>query len=111
MLQFFQQWTGINIILYFGTDLYTALGFSSLMSVIGFPLINAAVNMLATIPGMWLIEKMGRRFLMIVGGFGMAISLILVCVFGQVGANTGKLDDLGIGAIVFILVFTVSHAL
>jgi len=106
-LQFFQQWTGINIILYFGTELFAALGFSATMSIIGFPLINSAVNMVATLPGMWLIEKAGRRMLLIIGGFGMGVSLILVCIFGQIGANNNTLDTLGIGAIVFVLVFVV----
>jgi len=107
MLQFFQQWTGINIILYFGADLFTALGFSFTMAVIGFPLINAAVNMVATLPGMWLIEKTGRKALLVVGGFGMGVSLILVCIFGQIGKNNNTLGQLGIGAIVFVLVFVV----
>jgi sugar porter (SP) family MFS transporter len=106
-LQFFQQWTGINIILYFGASLFAALGFSDTMSIIGFPLINSAVNLLATIPGMWLIERAGRKFLLIVGGFGMGVSLILVCIFGQIGANNNSLDRLGIGAIVFVLVFVI----
>jgi len=106
-LQFFQQWTGINIILYFGADLFQALGFSFTMSVIGFPLINSAVNMVATLPGMWLIEKSGRKALLVIGGFGMGVSLILVCIFGQIGYNNHTLDTLGIGAITFVLVFVV----
>jgi sugar porter (SP) family MFS transporter len=109
-LQFLQQWTGINIILYFGSDLYAALGFSEDMSNIGFPLINNAVNMISTLPGMWLIEVIGRKLLMVVGGLGMAVSLALVCVFGEVGDSQGTLDRLGIGAITFILVFTVFFA-
>eukprot|EP01117_Protostelium_nocturnum_P014667 TRINITY_DN5602_c0_g1_i1.p1 TRINITY_DN5602_c0_g1~~TRINITY_DN5602_c0_g1_i1.p1 ORF type:complete len:475 (+),score=128.14 TRINITY_DN5602_c0_g1_i1:151-1575(+) len=104
-LQFFQQWTGINIILYFGTELYEALHFSRQMSIIGFPLVNSAVNMVATVPGMWLVERAGRKFLMVAGGFGMAISLILVTVFGQVDVNR-----LGPGAITFIMVFTIFFA-
>jgi len=106
-LQFFQQWTGINIILYFGSSLYAALGFSPTMAIIGFPLINSAINMVSTIPGMWLVEKQGRRWLLIVGGFGMGISLITVCIFGQVGSDKHSLAQLGIGAIVFIEIFTV----
>ncbi|PRP79259.1 hypothetical protein PROFUN_14242 [Planoprotostelium fungivorum] len=105
-LQFFQQWTGINVILYFGSDLYAKLGFSRTMSVIGFPLINSAVNMVSTLPGMWLVERQGRKWLMVVGGAGMAVSLILVTVFGQIGSDRGTLASLGVGAIFFIELFT-----
>ncbi|PRP83100.1 hypothetical protein PROFUN_09779 [Planoprotostelium fungivorum] len=104
--QFFQQWTGINVILYFGSTLFDAMGFSPMLANIGFPIINSLIKVFATLPGMYLIEKMGRRKLMIVGGIGMSISLLMVTLFGQIGQSRNTLDTLGTGAITFVLSFT-----
>ncbi|PRP80965.1 hypothetical protein PROFUN_11079 [Planoprotostelium fungivorum] len=107
-LQFFQQWTGINVILYFGAALFDALGFSPMLSTIGFPLINSLFTVLATLPGMYLIERWGRKKLLVWGGACMSVSLLLVTLFGHIGESQDKLDTLGIGAILFVFTFTLS---
>lgn len=107
MLQFFQQWTGINVILYYGASLFDALGLEGAGGSVAFVLVNNAINIIATLPGLYLIEKFGRRWLMIVGGVGIAVSHILVTVFGEVSRVN---QPVGWGAIIFIFVFIIFFA-
>ncbi|KAJ3307361.1 hypothetical protein HDV03_000009 [Kappamyces sp. JEL0829] len=90
ILQLFQQWTGINVIMYYGNDLYKAMGFSAFAASIPLPIIYNCVNMLMTFPGMYLIERMGRKKLLTYGAFLMAVSHILVCVWLNLGNSTGN---------------------
>lgn len=81
ILQFFQQWTGINVILYYAVILFDSMGFSAANSSVTFVIVNAAINFLATFPGMWLVERIGRRMLMILGGVIMGVSHLLICLY------------------------------
>lgn len=80
-LQFFQQWTGINVILYYQTSLLQGMGLDPISAAIPFTLANNVVNFLATFPGMYLVEKIGRRSLLLYGGIGMGCAHYLVCLF------------------------------
>ncbi|KAJ3085910.1 hypothetical protein HK102_013694 [Quaeritorhiza haematococci] len=80
-LQTFQQWTGINVILYYAGELFGRMGFGQVQSTIVFVIINSFVNFISTFPGMYLIERVGRRKLLIYGGFGMGTAHFCVCLF------------------------------
>ncbi|OQV25459.1 Hexose transporter 2 [Hypsibius exemplaris] len=107
MLQLFQQWTGINVILYYAATLFTNMGFSMTDSSVTFVVVNAAINFIATFPGMWLVERIGRTKLMIGGGLLMGLSHCLICLF--IGL-TPRLPSLSWGAVIFIYVFTIAFA-
>ncbi|RKO83577.1 general substrate transporter [Blyttiomyces helicus] len=79
LLQFFQQWTGINVILYYQDRLVASMGFDPSAAQIPFNIAINTFNMLGTFPGMYLIERLGRRKLLIVGGLGMATALYITC--------------------------------
>jgi len=107
ILQFFQQWTGINIILYFGTNLFTNMGFPKADSSITFIIVNNFINFIFTFPGMWLIERAGRRSLLIWGGVAMATSHFMITLF--VGLSY-KEAGLAWGGMVFIFCFIIAFA-
>lgn len=107
-LQFFQQWTGINVILYYGTTLFANMGFPSADSSIGFVLADNGINMISTIPGMWLIERVGRRQLFIWGGAAMAFAHYMITMFVGLSDNVHK--SLAWGGMVFIFVFIIAFA-
>jgi len=107
-LQFFQQWTGINVILYYGSSLFANMGFPAADSSIAFVLADNAINMLATLPGMWLVERTGRRSLLIWGGFVMAFAHYMVCMFVGISDNVDK--PAAWGAIIFVFVFIIAFA-
>jgi len=109
VLQFFQQWTGINIILYFGTQLFENMGFGKANSSVAFIIVNSFINCIFTVPGMWLIERAGRRSLLIWGGVAMACAHFMVCLFVALSFNV--LSGLAWGGMVFIFVFVIAFAM
>ena len=75
-LGMFNQLSGINAILYYLNDIFAAAGFSSVSSDLQAVVIGAT-NLLATLLAMSLIDKLGRKTLLLVGSVGMVI-----CLFG-----------------------------
>ena len=71
---FFNQLAGINAILYYLNDIFRAGGFSSLSSDAQSVIIGA-VNFFATLLGMSLIDKLGRKTLLLIGSVGTALAL------------------------------------
>jgi MFS family permease len=57
------------------------MGFADATHSIPFVIANSMINFLATFPGMYFIERLGRRKLLIYGGIAMTISHLMVCVF------------------------------
>jgi sugar porter (SP) family MFS transporter len=109
LLQFFQQWTGINVILYYGSDIFKSLKFDSGSSSISFVLASNAINVIFTLPGMWLMEKGGRRALLIWGGITIMLAHALITIFGVLSTKPGQ-DTLAWGSLVFIFVFIVAFS-
>jgi MFS family permease len=78
-IQAWQQLTGINFIFYYGTTFFNHSGISNSF------LINVAtnvVNVFMTIPGIWGIEKFGRRRLLLIGAAGMCFCEFLIAIIG-----------------------------
>ncbi len=70
----FQQFTGINLIFYFGNTIWGSVGFSEQESFLT-STIQASVNLVFTILAVLLIDRLGRRALLLIGSVGMAICL------------------------------------
>jgi SP family sugar:H+ symporter-like MFS transporter len=80
-LAVFQQFVGINIIFYYGAVLWEAAG-TSTEHALRNNLITGFTNILATILAIALIDKLGRKPLLVIGSVGMALTLgILSAVF------------------------------
>ena len=73
LMQLFQQWTGINVIMYYQTQIYNEIGFTKFMSTVVLPIITNCINLISTFPGMWGIEKFGRKILLIAGSLMMMV--------------------------------------
>jgi len=73
LMQLFQQWTGINVIMYYQSQIYDEIGFTKIMSTVVLPNVNNLVNFLSTFPGMWGIEKLGRKTLLVIGSLMMMV--------------------------------------
>ncbi|KAJ3113204.1 hypothetical protein HDU96_003638 [Phlyctochytrium bullatum] len=99
--QTFQQLTGINVILYCSNDIFKNMGFSDAdsdySSIVTFPVVNALINFLATFPGMWAVERFGRKPLLVYGGFTMALAHALV--FGFITGSNNGTQSLSWGAV------------
>lgn len=69
-----QQVTGINVFLYFGTEIFKQMG-SETNAALRQTIIVGAVNMTFTVLAIWTVDRLGRKPLMIVGSIGMGLSL------------------------------------
>ncbi|MCP4453166.1 MAG: MFS transporter, partial [Planctomycetes bacterium] len=70
-----QQVTGINVFLYFGTEIFKQMG-SETNAALRQTIIVGAVNMTFTVVAIWTVDKLGRKPLMIFGSIGMGLSLV-----------------------------------
>ncbi|KAI1331682.1 high-affinity glucose transporter RGT2 [Xylariaceae sp. FL0255] len=88
-LQALQQLTGVNFIFYYGTQYFKNSGFQNAFVI---QIITSVVNVVSTLPGLWAVDRLGRRPLLFWGAIGMAISQLLVAVLGT--TTTGQ-DSMG----------------
>ncbi|MEC1072177.1 sugar porter family MFS transporter [Priestia megaterium] len=75
-----QQITGVNSIMYYGTEILKDAGFQTEAALIG-NIGNGVVSVLATFIGIWLLGKVGRRPMLITGLIGTTIALLLIGIF------------------------------
>ena len=69
--RFFQQWTGINAILYYAPTIFQNLGLSgNTISLLATGVVGI-VMLLATIPTLFYIDKLGRKPILTIGAIGM----------------------------------------
>ncbi|KAJ5778378.1 general substrate transporter [Penicillium odoratum] len=85
LLQGLQQLTGINFIFYYGTQFFKNSGFQNSFVI---SLITNCVNTGSTFPGLYAIEKWGRRPVLLWGAVGMCVSQFLVAILGT--TTTGQ---------------------
>jgi sugar porter (SP) family MFS transporter len=97
----FNQFAGINVIMYYSTDIFREAGFSSESALLQSVLIGFT-NLLFTILAMTLIDRFGRKFLLYVGATGMSVFLGLFS-WAFISGNTEGFILLGllIGYIAF----------
>ena len=85
----FQQFVGINVIFYYGEVLWKAAGATEQWAL-RINLLTGFVNILATIPAIMLIDRAGRKPLLLAGSVGMALTLGAMAArirHGRVGAD------------------------
>ena len=96
LVQVFQQFTGINSIMYYAPQVFEQSGISATSSALIASGVDGVLNVLATIPAVLFIDRLGRRSIMISGAIFMGVSMILCgIVMGAVGkvsidADTGS---------------------
>jgi SP family sugar porter-like MFS transporter len=77
VLAFFQQWSGINVIFFYAPDIFAQTG-AGVESQLFQTVIVGAMNVIFTILAMWLVEKLGRKKLLLISSAGMAVSYIII---------------------------------
>ncbi|MCW2628923.1 sugar porter family MFS transporter [Mycobacterium sp.] len=81
-LSVFQQFVGINVIFYYSNVLWEAVGFKE-SSSFTITVITSIVNILTTLVAIALIDKVGRKPLLLIGSTGMAITLATMAIIFQ----------------------------
>lgn len=103
LIAFFNQLSGINAFLYYGPRIFEEAGLQSnaaLLSSVGIGL----VNVVSTLIGMVLIDKLGRKPLLYIGSVGYIISLSMVALAFFLGWK-------GLAVPIFLFLFIASHAI
>jgi sugar porter (SP) family MFS transporter len=112
LIAFFNQLSGINAILYFAPRIFELTGLAqdaALLQTAGI----GVTNLLATLLGIWLIDRIGRRTLLYVGSFGYILalglcswafsnevySIVPYCIFLFIGAHA-----VGQGAVIWVFI-------
>ncbi len=112
LIAFFNQLSGINAVLYFAPRIFEMTGLgerAALLQSVGI----GVTNLLFTFIGLWLIDRLGRRTLLLIGSFGYIISLGLVawafftghfsivpvCIFAFIAAHA-----IGQGAVIWVFI-------
>jgi MFS family permease len=112
LVAFFNQLSGINAILYFAPRIFELTGLgakAALLQSVGIGI----TNLVFTFVGLWLIDRLGRRTLLIIGSFGYIASLGLcawafftqhfaivpACIFAFIAAHA-----IGQGTVIWVLI-------
>jgi sugar porter (SP) family MFS transporter len=99
----FNQLSGINAILYYLPTIFQSAGFSHLSANYQSVVIGLA-NLLATLLGISLIDKLGRKTLLLIGAVGCAVCLGGAAILFQVGGHPNLLLPAFVGFIIFFAI-------
>jgi sugar porter (SP) family MFS transporter len=103
LIAFFNQFSGINALLYYAPRIFASAGLeesTALLSSVGIGL----TNLVFTLAGVYLIDRLGRKQLMYIGSFGYIISLSLVAYAFAAGWQ-------GMAIPIFLFMFIAAHAI
>jgi MFS transporter, SP family, xylose:H+ symportor len=103
MLSVFQQFVGINVVLYYAGNIFRNMGSSTNTSLLQ-TIIIGIVNLTFTVLAILTVDRFGRKPLMIIGASGMAVSMIAL-------GFTFYTGNPGLVALIFMLTYTASFAM
>jgi sugar porter (SP) family MFS transporter len=89
-LAVFQQWSGINVIFFYAPDIFAKTNLGIDAALLQTTLIGI-VNIVFTLISMYLIDRIGRKILMLVGASGMAVCYLLIGYLFMSGNTEGWL--------------------
>ena len=100
ILAVFQQWSGINVIFFYAPDIFSKTGIN-VETQLGQTVLVGVVNVTFTIVAILLVDRVGRKILILIGSAGMAICYIII-------GSIFKSDNLqGFGLLIVVL-FTIA---
>jgi len=103
VLAVYQQWCGINVIFYYAQEIFTAAGYG-VSDVLFNIVITGAVNLVFTLVAIRLVDRLGRKPLMMAGSAGLAVA------FGLIGASYAA-GTRGLHILVLVVVAMALYAL
>lgn len=100
---FFNQWSGINFILYYAPEILERAGLAAKESLFNSIAIGGT-NLIFTFVGLYLIDRIGRKTLLFIGSLGYIASLAMVawCFYSHASASL---------LLIFLLGFIAAHAI
>jgi MFS transporter, SP family, sugar:H+ symporter len=111
LLSVFQQFVGINVIFYYSTTLWKSVGFSEADSLT-ITVITSVINVLVTLVAISIVDKVGRKPMLLGGSLGMAVTLgVMALCFSQAigsGADVSLPDPWGTTALIAANLYVVA---
>ena len=112
-LAVFQQVTGINTIIYYAPQIFQNAGLDNATTALAATIGIGVINVLSTLIAIWLVDRVGRKPLLLAGLLGMTLSLGALGVaqrFGStIGVNPHSLAPITVGFIgLYIVCFAFS---
>lgn len=100
LLSVFQQFVGINVALYYAPRIFESMGAAKDASMLQ-TVVMGLINVLFTVLAIFTVDNWGRKPLLMVGSIGMGLGMLAL-------ATVSYLGILGIGTLVFIIIYTAS---
>ena len=107
LMSFFGQWSGNNVVSYFMPKMFEVAGITSTNTQLLLTAINPIFSMIAAVYGATLLDKLGRRKMLLWGLTGGMFAYVLLTAFTAQAANS---PNLGYGVIVSIYIFGIFFA-
>ena len=107
-LAVFQQVTGINAVIYYAPQIFQAAGFTSDLIALAATTGIGVINVLATFIAIWLVDREGRKPLLIAGVAGMVATLVVLGLAfqgGTAGTGAGSLGYITVVCLAAYIVF------
>ncbi|KAL9327936.1 hypothetical protein ACSQ67_002939 [Phaseolus vulgaris] len=105
-LQIFQQFTGINAIMFYAPVLFSTVGFGNDAALYS-AVITGAVNVLSTVVSIYSVDKLGRRLLLLEAGVQMFLSQVVIAIILGIKVKDDSNDlSKGFAVLVVVLVCT-----
>lgn len=103
LLSGFQQFVGINVVLYYAPEIFKTMGAETDAALLQ-QIIVGAVNLSFTVLAILTVDRFGRRPLMIIGALIMAASMLIL-------GTTFYTHSVGVGSLICMLVYTAGFAM
>lgn len=93
-LQIFQQFVGINTVMYYSPAIIQLAGFASNQTALLLSLVTAGLNALGSVVSIYFIDRTGRKKLLIISLFGVIISLgLLSAIFHETASHSPQVSS------------------
>ncbi|AJY74223.1 sugar porter family MFS transporter [Paenibacillus beijingensis] len=99
-----QQVTGINAVMYYAPVIFKETGMGANASLIQTIMVGF-VNLVFTLLSLWLVDKVGRKVLLLIGSISMTVCLTVIGLAFQTGQTSGPI------VLIFILLYVASFAI
>ncbi|KAI0102665.1 sugar transporter [Nemania sp. FL0031] len=106
---FFQQWTGINAVLYYAPSIFQSLGLNNNTTSLLATGVVGILLFVSTVPAVLYVDRVGRKPVLTVGAIGMATCHIIIAVI--IAKNAGQWASqasAGWAAVVFVWIFVIN---
>lgn len=110
-IMFFQQFIGCNAVIYYAPTIFSMLGLDGNTTSLLATGVYGIVNTLSTIPALILIDRIGRRKLLMSGAVGTMISLVIVGgIIGGYGSSLMSNKSAGWAGVAFIYIYDINFS-